>query len=92
MLNLKEFLLSQVLIGLNPENLLSGICQISCNLIKPMLNYLFAQCNTEHDRDINAVINLRNMAVNSAASACGEDGPALGVQDHVETSLYEAGI
>jgi len=31
-------------------------------------------CHSEHDRDLNAAINLRNLAVSSTVSACGEEG------------------
>ncbi len=31
-------------------------------------------CATRHDRDVNAAVNLRNMAVSSTVSACGEEG------------------
>jgi putative transposase len=31
-------------------------------------------CSSVHDRDVNAAINLKNMAVSSTVSACGEDG------------------
>lgn len=31
-------------------------------------------CGVLHDRDVNAAINLKNMAVSSTVSACGEDG------------------
>jgi putative transposase len=31
-------------------------------------------CGASHDRDVNAAINLRNMAVSSTASACGGEG------------------
>ncbi len=31
-------------------------------------------CGSEHGRDGNAAINLRNLAVRSTMSACGEDG------------------
>ncbi len=34
-------------------------------------------CDTTHDRDVNAAINLRNWAVSSTASVCGEDGSGL---------------
>ncbi|WP_140162325.1 RNA-guided endonuclease InsQ/TnpB family protein, partial [Xylella fastidiosa] len=31
-------------------------------------------CGTRHDRDVNASVNLKNMAVSSTVSACGEEG------------------
>lgn len=35
-------------------------------------------CGSVHDRDVNAASNLRNLAVSSTVSACGEDGSGLG--------------
>lgn len=35
-------------------------------------------CGSVHDRDVNAAINLKNMAVSSTVSACGEEGAGLG--------------
>jgi putative transposase len=35
-------------------------------------------CGVIHDRDVNAAINLKNMAVSSTVSACGEEGSGLG--------------
>jgi len=35
-------------------------------------------CGLTHDRDLNAAINLKNMAVSSTVSACGEEGSGLG--------------
>ncbi|MCX7257789.1 MAG: RNA-guided endonuclease TnpB family protein [Polaromonas sp.] len=31
-------------------------------------------CNTTHERDENAAVNLKNLAVSSTVSVCGEDG------------------
>ena len=31
-------------------------------------------CGKAHDRDVNAAVNLKNMAASSAVSACGEEG------------------
>lgn len=36
------------------------------------------ECGAGHDRDVNAAINLRNYAVSSTVSACGEEGPGFG--------------
>jgi len=36
------------------------------------------KCGSVHDRDVNAAINLRNLAVSSTVSACGEEGSGLG--------------
>jgi putative transposase len=35
-------------------------------------------CGAQHDRDVNAAINLKNMAASSAVSACGEEGAGRG--------------
>lgn len=35
-------------------------------------------CRAEHDRDVNAAINLKNLAVSSTVSACREEGAGLG--------------
>ncbi|MGF1546756.1 MAG: RNA-guided endonuclease InsQ/TnpB family protein [Thiotrichales bacterium] len=35
-------------------------------------------CGSIHDRDANAAFNLKNLAVSSTVSACGEEGSGLG--------------
>lgn len=35
-------------------------------------------CGAAHDRDVNAAINLKNLAVSSTVAACGEEGSGLG--------------
>lgn len=48
-------------------------------------------CETRHDRDVNAAINLKNLAVSSTVSACGEEGSGSGQHVPSETGLGEAG-
>lgn len=35
-------------------------------------------CGATHDRDVNAAVNLKNMAVSSTVSTCGEEGSGSG--------------
>lgn len=42
------------------------------------------ECGVAHDRDLNAAINLKNMAVSSTASACGEEGSGAGRKTDVK--------
>jgi len=39
--------------------------------------WMCPECSSVHDRDVNAAINLRNLAVSSTVSACGEEGSGL---------------
>jgi putative transposase len=48
-------------------------------------------CAVLHDRDANAAVNLRNMAVSSTVSACGGEGSGLAEMPG-EPSSGEAGI
>lgn len=41
-------------------------------------------CGVPHDRDVNAALNLKNMAVSSTVSACGEEGSGLGRKTRVK--------
>ena len=41
-------------------------------------------CGARHDRDVNAAINLKNMAVGSTVSACGEGGSGVALYGDVK--------
>lgn len=42
------------------------------------------ECGSTHDRDVNAAINLKNLAVSSTVSACGEEGSGSGRKTRVK--------
>jgi putative transposase len=41
-------------------------------------------CGAVHDRDVNAAINLKNLAVSSTVTACGEEGSGLSRKTRVK--------
>ena len=56
----------------------SKMCSSCGHILKELLlstrKWVCPECGTAHDRDVNAAINLRNMAVSSTVSARGEEG------------------
>ena len=56
----------------------SKMCSSCGYVLKELLlstrKWVCPECGAVHDRDVNAAINLRNMAVSSTVSACGEEG------------------
>lgn len=52
----------------------------------------YPECSAVHDRELNAAINLKNMAVSSTVSACGEESSGLGRKLKAKTGLNETGI
>jgi len=48
-------------------------------------------CGNRHDRDVNAAINLRNLAVSSTVTACGEDKSLFRLQNRDGLVFEEAG-
>ena len=46
-------------------------------------------CGVVHDRDLNAATNLKNMAVSSTVSACGEEGAGRTRKSAVKPALVK---
>lgn len=49
------------------------------------------ECGERHDRDVNAAINLKNLAASSAATACGSEGSDSGTTAKATPCQDEAG-
>lgn len=62
----------------------SGCGEVKADLTLGDRTYECGSCGLEIDRDLNAALNLRALAVSSTVTACGEDvrpNPPLGVGD-----------
>lgn len=46
-------------------------------------------CGITHDRDVNAAVNLKNMAVSSTVTACGGEGAGLVCKRQVKPALVK---
>ena len=58
-----------------PSSKTCSSCKVVCAAMPLSLrSWTCANCGDMHDRDVNAAINLRNLAVSSTVLACGEEG------------------
>jgi putative transposase len=73
------------------SKLCSGCGHVLNKLELNIRHWTCPNCGAHHDRDVNAAVNLSNMAVSSTASACGGEGAGL-AQARGETGPGEAGI
>ena len=66
---------------------LCSVCQ-SKHKVLPLSvrQWICSSCGAHHHRDVNAAINLKNYAVSSTVSACGEEGAGRGRKTTVKPS------
>jgi len=58
-----------------PSSKMCSVChEHTENLPLSMRQWTCSRCGSKHNRDVNAAINLKNLAVSSTVSACGEEG------------------
>ena len=62
-----------------PSSKLCSRCGEKCAALPLSVRaWTCSACGSTHDRDVNAAINLKNLAVSSTVSACGEEGAGSG--------------
>jgi len=58
-----------------PSSKLCSVCRsYTEKLTLGTRQWTCSSCGSKHNRDVNAAINLKNLAVSSTVSACGEEG------------------
>jgi putative transposase len=58
-----------------PSSKTCSVCgTIQENMPLAVRQWTCPDCGSVHDRDVNAAINLKRLAVSSTVSACGEEG------------------
>ncbi|MDY7017540.1 MAG: RNA-guided endonuclease TnpB family protein, partial [Nitrospirota bacterium] len=68
-----------------PSSKICSACGFKNDALKlSVRSWTCPSCGASHDRDANAAINLRNLAVSSTVSACGEEGSGAGRKAHVK--------
>ncbi|CAH0222768.1 hypothetical protein SRABI118_02267 [Massilia sp. Bi118] len=61
-----------------PSSKTCSVCgYVAETLALAQRRWVCSNCGTPHDRDVNAAVNLKNVAVSSTVLACGEEGAGL---------------
>jgi putative transposase len=50
------------------------------------------ECDSIHDRDVNAALNLKNLAVSSTVSVCGEESAGSGRKTRVKLASMKQNV